>query len=659
METATCKNAFIEAMDTFNDAVLISKIDYDNNELDINSENNIPSMQYGENNHMEYSWATSDLFNIEHKLLQEQIIQLSFQLVRCDDNTRKELRAKFSEILSLIYKKLNGNIFDKNDVYYATILYKMVAQTRDIISGKGEYALFYMMIAEIGLYNICHAKFMINALVHDDITYDTLYAHKPCKIHPLGSWKDMKYMASYFQSLYSEDYEKYGTTCSKLITYIIELTCTQLKVDENESGKTIDRHLSLAAKWIPREKSKKHGWLFKELALNYYSIILPYRLHSSYDKAAIKCCMLFRRLLTKLNIILDTTQIKQCNDRWSDINFNNVTSITIQRQKNAFLNLKKDGSSERYPENFDRIECKEHYQEFLSNVSSGNATMKGKRVSIVDMVKDAIYTNIETTSQDIIDTLNYQWENNAYQTSTLKNFIAMVDTSSSMNCDKGNPLYSAIGLGIRVAEKSTFGNRVMTFSATPSWINLDTMITQTFVQKVKRILNSEWGANTNFYAAMKMILDVIMENKVPACDVENMVLVVFSDMQFDQADKTFTMAYSDNINNRNNTNKKLSANDEIIRMYHDAGIKTVGEPYNPPHILFWNLRSTTGFPCVSNVNNVTMFSGYSPSLLNVFCEKGLDALKKYTPWLGLVESLSNPRYKKFSDYIAFYYNIEF
>ena len=45
-----------------------------------------------------------------------------------------------------------------------------------------------------------------------------------------------------------------------------------------------------------------------------------------------------------------------------------------------------------------------------------------------------------------------QWKNNSGLIGNLGNMIAMVDTSGSMESD--NALYSAIGLGIRVAEKS-------------------------------------------------------------------------------------------------------------------------------------------------------------------------------------------------------------
>ena len=79
--------------------------------------------------------------------------------------------------------------------------------------------------------------------------------------------------------------------------------------------------------------------------------------------------------------------------------------------------------------------------------------------------------------------------------------------------------------------------------------------------------------------------------------------------------------------------------------YEEAGIRVHGKPYKPPHILFWNLRSTSGFPSLANQPNVSMMSGFSPALLNLFCEQGLNALESCTPWSLLLRSLENERYK--------------
>jgi hypothetical protein len=218
--------------------------------------------------------------------------------------------------------------------------------------------------------------------------------------------------------------------------------------------------------------------------------------------------------------------------------------------------------------------------------------------------------------------LNAQWRDNASQTGTLGNMIAMVDTSGSMS---GDPLHAAIALGIRIAEKSRLGKRVLTFSAAPKWHNLEGH--DDFVDIVSVLRDAEWGMNTNFYAAMKMILDAIVSQKLAPNDVEDMVLVILSDMQMDQADSSA---------------KSVMRSIELL--YAEAGQQLWNKPFKPPHILFWNLRSTSGFPTLSTQPNCSMMSGFSAALLNLFCEEGLNALQSCTPWSLLVKSLDNERY---------------
>jgi hypothetical protein len=107
-----------------------------------------------------------------------------------------------------------------------------------------------------------------------------------------------------------------------------------------------------------------------------------------------------------------------------------------------------------------------------------------------------------------------------------------------------------------------------------------------------------------------------------------MVLVILSDMQIDEGDK---------------------CNKEVLYYtmkdkYEEVGIRVCGKAYKPPHILFWNLRSTSGFPGLSTQPNTSMVSGFSPVLLNQFCNEGLPALQALTPWALLEKSLENDRY---------------
>lgn len=272
----------------------------------------------------------------------------------------------------------------------------------------------------------------------------------------------------------------------------------------------------------------------------------------------------------------------------------------------------------------------------MEDVKSGKKEMKGKNVGMIDFVKQAFRCRDEEDK----DILNEQWKSNSKCTSQLGEMIPLVDTSGSMERDEMKPLLSAIGLGLRVAEKSKLGKRVMTFNAKPEWIKLDDK--EDFVEDVRKIKNIPWGMNTNFHKAMDLILDTIVGLKLPSEEVENLILVVFSDMQFDRAESDM------------GTEKRFGSNTvrEILdKKYHDAGIKICGKPYKVPKIVFWNLRSTTGFPVLSYHDGYAMMSGYSATALNEFSENGLNGLQSFTPWNVLMKTLDKERYNKLSELI--------
>jgi hypothetical protein len=341
-------------------------------------------------------------------------------------------------------------------------------------------------------------------------------------------------------------------------------------------------------------------------------------------KAVSKAKMDYRKLVASINRSIDTTQIKQCAGEWSSINFDRTTSITFAKQKKAFLNVKKDGTQRCERE--DRLQCAANFKEHIAKAVRGEKEVKGKRVGLNTFTEQALallcQSRNESTKMEI-DLLNSQWRDNSLQNGALENFVAMVDTSGSMS---GDPLHAAIALGYRVAEKSTIGKRIMTFSASPTWVNLESC--NDFVSAVDEIRSANWAMNTNFHAALDLILDACVQQKLESEVVAKMVLTIFSDMQIDEA-----------------RGGDIGSLYEIMEQkYADAGIRAVGKPYTPPHILFWNLRSTNGFPSLSTQKNVSMMSGFSPVLLNLFCEKGMDAFLSCTPWSMLIESLNNPRY---------------
>ena len=647
-----------------------------------------PSYQYGKNNHIEYKGVDVSVEN-----LQEKILQFSFQLVRTKSeqglsSVALETRGILNTIMSVIKQKKHddadvgsgsgsGSGDDYSDKYkkcidMGVIMFKLLAQTRDIVGGKGEYMLFYVMLLEWAKIDFRFFEFVIETLVYDsrerglecnnyDYENDGKKETHYKKQHPLGSWKDMKYFLTYMKEQLLEQETNTNTDAdtdtdtdtdtennnqnnqnnqlySKFVTKIVNLINEQLRIDAatHENGGT---SFSLVARWIPREKSKKFGWLYYYLAMNYSQHQIPSDAsHPSYERAVNRAFMIYRKVISAVNKKLDTTQVKQCDKKWSEINFDNVTSITMHKQTNSFLNLKKNGKTTRFEDNEDRDECKYNYDAYLRDVVEGNKKIKGKRVSIVDFVKSAIECGSKGLSSDssIITALNEQWKSNSTQNGNLAEFIAMCDVSGSMTEDNSNPLHSAIGLSIRVAEKSALGARVMTFSERPTWIQLGAPESDTFVKKVNKVLTSSWGMTTDFYLAIDLIRQGIEDNKLPREVAEKLVLVVFSDMQMNNASSSM-----------GGLSKRATLFENIKQMFAKMGERLYGEPIKAPHIIFWNLKKTTGFPALSTDQNVSMMSGFSPALLNVFCEKGVDGLQQYTPWNTLLDSLGNERYSAF------------
>ena len=608
-----------------------------------------PLYQYGENNHVEYKNVTKSL-----ETIQEQIIQFSFQLVRTKSKDGLVSIAKDTrEILKLIMDGIRTNSKDSDEykrcVEMGVIMFKILAQTRDIVGGKGEYMLFYAMLLEWAKIDITFFEYVIESLVYDmretEETGETLE-----RFHPLGSWKDMKYFLTYMKNEFMDMDEKANTYTaihrnidtmySKCVNKIVFLINEQVAMDIYNLEHGIKK-LSLVARWVPREKSKKFGWLYYYLAMNYSQHEIPSDVsHPSYERAVNRAFMIYRKIISKLNKALDTTQIKQCDGKWGDINFNNVTSITMHKQINSFLNLKKNGKTVRRELDTDREECRSNYETYLSDVVKGDKKIKGKRVSIIDYVKSAIDigNNKLPSDSSIVTALNEQWKDNSKMNSSMGEMIAMCDVSGSMTEENSNPLYSAIGLSIRVAEKSILGQRVMTFSERPMWIQLGTSDSDTFVKQVNKIRTSTWGMSTNFYFALDLIRESIEDNKLPREVVDKLVLVIFSDMQINSASTIME-----------DVSAKATLYENINEMFAKMGERLYGEPVKSPHIILWNLKKTTGFPCLSTDNNISMMSGFSPALLNLFCDKGVDGLREYTPFNTLVNSLKNERYNGFEN----------
>ena len=581
-------------------------------------------IQLGENGHIEHSWTNTTRET-------EMITQFYFQLVR-SKNSDTLIKKLHKMIIHFSQMDNEGKYIYQE---YLTILYSLIAHTRDIVEGKGEYDLAFMQIFVWYQYFPSLAVKALESFVKLDDK----------EKHPYGSWKDIKHFCEYVKEQTNGTISKKALQEHPLIKTAIYILLSQ--IDEDIKNMKDNKTISLVAKWCPREKGK-YNWLYNAIIkmTPFYSLYMETATTKQQQEMAImKIKTKFRKMISSMNKYIDTVQIKMCNKSWRDIDFNKVSSKSMKIYKHSFLNKKRDDSV-KYPCNEDRIMCASNFKTFVDNVTQNKdntgkkETMKGQRLDVYELVKDAIETE-HTADKTITDTINAQWETNRKNNvPNIGNIIPMADTSGSMTCDNSIPLYNSIGLSIRVSEctNDIFKNRIMTFSNTPEWVKLDDKMT--FTEKVSKVGKCAWMMNTNFYSALKMILDTIKEHDISPDNVKDMVLAVFSDMQIDCA-----------INYKNRDMNKMF--EQITKMYSKAGLESKWEtPYSPPHILFWNLRQTDGFPSMTNEKNVTMLSGYSSVLLNEFANKGMSILQDYTPYKMVQSLLKKERYQLLSNFIT-------
>jgi len=566
---------------------------------------NLPIHSYhlGENGHLELKWSQN---------IREKILQWNFQAIRCSEEKMIQLELIYYQLIKQLFTIYNFSCIEYYEKQIAmdhlVLLYKMIGQMRDFIHGKGEYTISFHMI--YSWYQFCPelSFFAIENFVKRN-------DHE----QPFGSWKDIKYFCNFL-------IKKGITKNHDIIHFCIQLINNQLREDEikNKSNQSI----SLVAKWIPRENSEKFGWLNELLAVDYFSFYLKDCSEQNkiqFERATNKCKMDYRKLISKLNKICETIEIKQCSKNWANISFHNITSIGFLKKSASFLNNKNK-------KEIDRKICEINFKYFIEqNIEKNGCKIKGKYINLGDFTKRALFllelNELNPEDENIIfqmKILNEQWKDNSNNTEILGNMIPIVDISET-NTDEGRNL--AIAIGIRIAEKTIFAKRIIIFGSYSRWINLDSC--NNFTSMVNKIKQKDWGINADFYSSLNFILNEMINVKMSSDEIKKLMLIIISDMQID--------SFKENKNN-------LYL--EIKQLYQTFGFKYFGKDLEPPVILFWNVRNTNGFPASSTQKNCFMFSGNHTFLLNSIGESNKKtSLCIITPWDILIKSLENHRYK--------------
>lgn len=602
--------------------------------------------------------------------LAEEFLQIYTSVRRQDIIQRSNIRKRFTKWLQTLKQLLLyiQHVEEYETQYNDTLdllinAFIMIIHVRDKSEGFGECRMAYsFLLSWEEVFRNTTYEFsslaLANVFISNTLSGDKMAMTDRLATESFGSYKDFKYFAHEFCSHKHIQYMEANSCIVKhngeksipknvIQKYMDELVSSQVYLHMEgvmiehllsdytsyclaRQDSSIHPNLTLAAKWAPRENGGgKFSFLAKRLAEGIFASYMRTSTNGtpSRTRAQKKAMMEYRKLVTMLNQSLRTVQINQCNGDWKSIDFDKqVTSLTMSRQREAFLNMK-------HKESEDRIQCAENYKSFVESVKQQQTIMKSACLSVNELVKSAIrLKNIksadDTSSQCLRDSINMMWEEHSKKTNSLDHFIAMVDTSSSMD---GHPMETAIGIGLRIAEKSLLGNRIMTFSSRPSWIQFDD--NEDFVSRVHKVMSSEWGLNTNFYAAFELILEAIKTLKLPAAYVSKLTLVILSDMQMDASDGGDPL------------------DESIVKAFANAGMETIGTPYPVPRVVFWNLGEYDGFPTTSSQKNAVMVSSTSVTHLNAFCEIGHEALENITPYSFMKLRLEHPRYTPYREYI--------
>jgi len=555
---STVKSPFIQAMDSVN------------------------NLQLGENGSAEYT-ATG---------VKESRVALFFALVR--DIPSKRLRDLLQTVLR------DG---EENEEVIAD-LFLMTFQTRHCRGGKGERDLFYAMI-------------MFMALSYPETTACLMEI-----IPHYGSYLDWFRIIQSAQD-HKETSDDVRSAMVPIVEKIMILARDQLLKDKDilESGKSV-HNLSLLAKWAPRE-----GKAFNTIAKDLAKKVFP---GSQSPKKE------YRKLLSRLNAAIDTVEVKMSSKDWDAIRFQSqVPSVCLMKNRKAFLNEvvkgqppkpHEDETGNRHPHDESRVNCRKRLRAAMLDKSVSK--LKGKQLFPHQLVEKLMSNNSGRLSTAEKDVFSCQWndirknvieamrKNRAEKNShveeekedkpriDLGNMVSLVDVSGSMS---GTPMNVAIALGLLVSEIASpaYSHRCLTFSSRPTWVELNDDMS--LDQKVKKMKSADWGMNTDFEIAMEQILKVATDKKLKPEEIPN--LIVFSDMQFDQARCGHTSGSWETHHER------------IVRRFKEEGMKVCGEEWPAPHMIYWNLRgSTTGFPAQADTPGVTMLSGYSPSLMKLLLD---------------------------------------
>jgi len=601
----------------------------------------------------------------------------------------------YEELLGSIVDSLSCSGFEQNKLVLK-MLYKLIAQTRDICYGKGERDITYMMIygwwkyyPNMGLLALYSMMFSENNIETGyrtgfKLAIDTSNVYVPHQ-NSYGCFKDVKYFCNYVRKYGDKRIANENTVLCKYAMIMLNQRVYDDYIEYCKNG-TLP---SLACKWVPRENSK-YDWIFEQMAIQWAYATNPYILSSvnleqyddmnvsfKYVKAVVKCKMIYRKIISQLTRLLDLPESKQCCGKWSEIDPAKITIDTMFRNSNALFNI--DNTFDyREPTiiDKDRRQCAANIKDhiFMTDLSPQLKLEKLQRSYInqctftpMQFVKQAVkLLACKNTcgSNDIrqnviyqIGLLNENWKKFSKRCNALDFFIPIVDMSLSM-VQSNDAIYNAIGMSCLIAEKSRIGQRIMVMDNVPTWVNLDGCGGD-FVEMVETLYNY---TSKNTVANILKTFDTIIRSIGNSGDSSSSITygTGSGSGSGEKMDLVFVVL-------TNQTSFWKYENEMIhtliVDLFTDAKIDI-------PHIVYWNCSASTSTstitghtddaptrPASGTMAKSSMVSGTNAELLNHFSFIGWGDKYNNSAIDTLENILSSSRYDMMDNLFETYFDI--
>lgn len=248
-----------------------------------------------------------------------------------------------------------------------------------------------------------------------------------------------------------------------------------------------DRPISLAAKWVPREKA------------------LPGLLRALAAAHGTSLPGLRKDVVAPLRRHLQLVERRLCTADVAAIDYSRVPSCAMHRYKPLFF--KKDRA---------------RFEKFLEDVLARRAKMCARALFPAQIVHGLFHGDGDAAA------LEAQWQTLSDELAgSLPHAVAVVDTSGSMGeleYTVVQPIHHALALGLLVAQhaRGPYRDHFITFSAEPQLYHF---AGDSLRAKLECASTAPWHMNTNVQA----VFDLLLQRRADMPDV----VIVLSDMQFD------------------------------------------------------------------------------------------------------------------------------